>query len=99
VSLDIAVCDILEKRSGVYFSFPMELFESILKTSFLEHYERLLVFGEKKSKETGIVGSPIITSLYNMRVSVDYILTVVRLKEIKLNLEKMEKEKENITLV
>ena len=103
-NLDIAVCDLLEKRSGVYLSFPMELFESILKTSFLEHYERLLAFGEKKMKETGIIGFPITTSLYNMSVSVDYILTVVRLKEIKSNLEnkmekEKEKEKENITLV
>ena len=85
----------------------MELFESILKTRFLENYEALLAFGEKKAKETaGGVSCPITTSLYNMRVSVDYILTVVRLKEIKLTLEntmekekEKEKEKENITLV
>lgn len=95
-NLEIAICDIVERKKGVYLSSPMDLFESFLKDHYLKNYEKLLEFGEKKAKEQE--NSEIVkTNMYNMKVNIDYSLTVSRLRECKSILENMEIDKKTET--
>jgi hypothetical protein len=69
-NLDVAVCDILCKKEGVYLEF-FQHFEPFVKENFLKNYDKLVAFAEKKH---GVITSPTIftTSFYTMTVQVNY---------------------------
>lgn len=69
-NLDVAVCDILRKKEGVYLEF-FQHFEPFVKENFLKNYDKLVAFAEKKH---GIITSPttFTTSFYTMTVQVNY---------------------------
>ena len=96
-NVDIAVCDILEKKVGVYLPQPMDLFTNIVKEHFIKNYEKLMQFTEKKSSEVG--GGKgffvLTTNLYLMKIRIDYSHTIQRLKECLVEVQKNQKEKEN----
>jgi hypothetical protein len=72
-NIDIAVCDIMSKKEGMYLSF-FDLFYQNIKENFIKNYDGLIKFIDKKieatkNKETTIVSG----GFYNMTVNVDYV--------------------------
>jgi len=82
-NLDIAVCDILCRKEGVYLPF-FESFYLFIKDNFLKNYEQLLDFASKKNTEFNNAKVLLRTGFYGMHINVDYNITIERLKEIKL---------------
>jgi ubiquitin-protein ligase len=81
-NINVAICDIINKKSGVYNEF-FGNFDSFIKNNFLKNYEKILSFCEKKKLE--FTNKPVIfTSVYNMRVKIDYEKVIEKLKGTKL---------------
>jgi ubiquitin-conjugating enzyme E2 Z len=83
-NLDIAVCDIVCKKEGVYHSF-FDGFYSFVKEHFIKNYDKLLKLSKKLYEENP---SPVLikTSLYLMNITIDYEQLVNKLENSKLNL-------------
>ena len=81
-NINVAVCDIINKKNGVYNEF-FGNFDSFIKENFLKNYEKILSFCEKK-KLVFTNKSVISTSFYNMRVKIDYEKVIEKLTESKL---------------
>jgi len=76
-SLKIAVCDIVNKRSGYYCPF-FESFYPFVKENFIKNYEKMLTIAKKQVEQPM---TPIVTALYGMRVEPKYRLLVSRLED------------------
>jgi len=69
-NLRIAVCAIVSKKVGVYLPF-FELFDSVVKEQFLKNLDKFISFAELKNMD--FLSKPTITtSLYDMKVKIDY---------------------------
>ena len=82
-NLDIAVCDIITKKSGVYLPF-FDIFYPFIKENFNKNYEKMLEFAQNKIvtdyKEPKILK----TSYYSMCVNINYKKTIEKIHEAKL---------------
>jgi len=87
-NIDIAVCDIIEKKSGVFIPF-FENFYPFVKENFLKNYDKLLEFAEKKNAEFNETPNDFRTGFYSMKIKVDYNKVIERLKESKALVEIM----------
>jgi ubiquitin-conjugating enzyme E2 Z len=84
-NLNIAVCDIVNKRSGVYMDF-FESFYPFVKESFLLNYDKLLKYATKQNIKFN--DKPILsTNYYSMRLLIDYEYIINKLENCKLLLE------------
>jgi ubiquitin-conjugating enzyme E2 Z len=81
-NMDIAVCDIVCKKEGVYHSF-FDGFYSFVKEHFIKNYDKLLKLSKKLHQENP---SPVLikTSLYLMNITIDYEQLVNKLENSKL---------------
>ena len=80
-NINIAVCDIINKKKGIYIDF-FKNFDSFIKENFIKNYDKILSFCEKKNKE--FINKPIITTgVYNMRIKIDYEKVIEKLNETK----------------
>jgi hypothetical protein len=76
-NIDIAVCDIMNKKEGMLFPF-FELFYHIVEENFQKNYHDLIKFIDLKIEENKDKQSQVIMGgFYNMNVNIDY----VKLKE------------------
>ena len=68
--MDIAVCDIVCKKEGVYHEF-FNVFYPFVKEHFLKNYDKLMEFAQKIFEKNPI---PYVlkTSLYLMNITLDY---------------------------
>lgn len=80
-NLNIAVCDIIKKKPGIYIDF-FENFYPFIKENFIKNYESLLEFAEKKNKEY-LPCDISTTSFYGMKVNVDYSKLIEKIKETR----------------
>ena len=82
-NLEIAVCNIIEKKTSIYMPF-FENFYPFVKSNFLKNYDKLLEFAEKKN--TGFNSEPqnFRTRFYSMNVNVNYKKVIEKLKENKI---------------
>lgn len=81
-NINVAICDIINKKNGVYNEF-FGNFDLFIKENFLKNYENILNFCGKKKLE--FTNKPVIsTSVYNMRIKIDYEKVIEKLKETKL---------------
>ena len=87
-NIDIAVCDIVRKKSGIFLPI-FENFYPFIKENFLKNYDKLLEFAENKNKEFNLSSKDIRTGFYSMRVTIDYNNVIEKLKESKLIVEIM----------
>jgi ubiquitin-conjugating enzyme E2 Z len=85
-NIDIAICDIIEKKKSVYISF-FENFYPFVKENFIQNYDKILDFAEKKNMEFNGEVKNFRTNFYSMHVNVDYNLIINRLKQAKEALE------------
>lgn len=80
-NINIAICDIMTKKQGVYHDFFTN-FEPFIKENFIKNYDKILDFCEKKQVEFS--NKPVVTTgLYSMRIKIDYELVIEKLKENK----------------
>jgi hypothetical protein len=80
-NLDIAVCDIILKKDYIHKPF-FEYFNSYIKELFNKNYSLLLKFTEDKINNDN-KNYIIFTSLYNMRIAINYHKINDKLKQIK----------------
>ena len=82
-NINIAVCDIVRKKSGIFLPF-FDNFYPFIKENFLKNYDKLLEFAEKKNTDFQLQSKEFRTDFYTMRVTVDYNIIIEKLKEAKL---------------
>jgi len=81
-NINIAVCDIVSKKKGVYQPF-FENFYPFVKANFNKNYDKMIEFAGKQLTEKFNEPSTITTGFYNMRVTVDYNYIIDKLEETK----------------
>lgn len=85
-NLNIAVCDIVNKREEIYLHF-FEKFYPFIQETFLLNYDKLLEYAKNqknKYNDKFIVN----TSCYNMKLLIDYNYIINKLENCKVILEK-----------
>ena len=80
-NIDIAICDILVRKEGVFMPF-FENFYPFIKSNFVKNYDKLIEFVEKKNTEFQLEILNFKTGYYNMNVNADYNRLLVRLRDI-----------------
>jgi ubiquitin-protein ligase len=81
-NLDIAVCDIVTKKPGVFMPF-FEHFYPFIKDNFLKNYDKLLEFSTKKNNDYSMQVKNFKTKFYSMDINVDYNKVIEKLEEAK----------------
>ena len=79
-NLDIAVCDIVCKTSGVFMPF-FDNFYPFIKENFNKNYDKLLEFANKKNEEIKGEVKNYKTGFYQMNINVDYNKVIKKLNE------------------
>ena len=69
-NMDIAVCDIVSKKEGIYHDF-FNVFYPFVKEHFVKNYDKTLIFAQKLFVENPIPQT-LKTSLYLMNITLDY---------------------------
>ena len=85
-NLDIAVCDIIMKKPGIYIDF-FNLFYPYIKTIFNKNYNHHIEFVQNKLNENNSTSKTIVTNIYNMYVNIDYSKIIIKLNQAKHILE------------
>ena len=82
-NIDVAVCDIISKKSGVFLDF-FDNFYPYVKENFQKNYDKLLDICENKQ----LIVKPYLekTGFYGMNVNIDYIKLINKLKQCKQQL-------------
>ena len=78
-NLDIAVCDIVDKKHGVFMPF-FENFYPFVRENFNKNLDKFIAFAEKKHSELGSVATDFKTGFYSMTIRADYGVLIDRLK-------------------
>lgn len=81
-NINIAVCDIVLKKTGVYEPF-FDNFYPYVKENFNRNYDKLLEFAEKKMADVNVENKVFKTDFYNMNVCIKYRDIIVKLNESK----------------
>lgn len=86
-NLDIAVCNIIEKKESVYMGF-FDIFSPFIKENFIKNYDKFLEFAEKKNIELSNETKNFRTGFYSMNVNINYNKIIEKLKICKLLITK-----------
>lgn len=81
-NLDIAVCDIVTKKQGVFMPF-FENFYPFIKENFNKNFDNFIEFAEKKNIEFKNQTINFKTGFYGMNVNIDYNKVIEKLNETK----------------
>jgi len=81
-NLDIAVCDIVTKKPGVFMPF-FENFYPFIKENFNKNFDNFIEFAEKKNIEFKNQTINFKTGFYGMNVNIDYNKVIEKLNETK----------------
>lgn len=82
-NLEIAVCNIVEKKESVYMEF-FDIFSPFIKDNFIKNYDTFLEFAEKKNIEFSNETKNFRTGFYSMNVNINYNKMIEKLKICKL---------------
>jgi ubiquitin-conjugating enzyme E2 Z len=85
-NLDIAICDIITKKSGIYMPF-FENFYPFIKENFIKNYDKLIEFAENKHKNDFIESTILKSGYYSLCADVNYKKVIEKLKESKTFVE------------
>jgi ubiquitin-conjugating enzyme E2 Z len=85
-NLEIAVCDIVSKKKGIYQPF-FDGFYLYVKEHFIQNYEKLILFAEDKINTKYNEPTNICTGFYTMNVKIDYRYILQKLKETREKVE------------
>jgi len=81
-NLNVAICDIVMKKPGIYKSF-FDNFYPYVKKNFNQNYDKLLEFAEKKIADVNVENKFFKTEFYSMNVYIHYHNIIVKLNECK----------------
>jgi ubiquitin-conjugating enzyme E2 Z len=81
-NINIAVCDIVKKKKGVYQPF-FDNFYPFVKESFKNNYSKFIEFAQKKFIDTEVQNKILKTGFYNMNVLIDYESILYKLNDVK----------------
>ena len=81
-NIDVAVCDIVEKKESVFMPF-FENFYPFIKENFIKNYDKLLEIANKKNEEFKKTAVNFRTGYYSMNVNVDYNKVIHRIQSCK----------------
>ena len=81
-NLNVAVCDIVRKKKGVFLPF-FENFYPYVKENFDKNYDKLLEFAQKKMSDENIENKNFRTGFYNMNININYEDVILKLNEAK----------------
>ena len=81
-NIDVAVCDIVEKKTSVFMPF-FENFYPFIKEQFIKNYDKLLEIANKKNEELKNTPVNFRTGYYAMNVNVDYSKVIHRIQACK----------------
>ena len=81
-NINIAICDIIEKKEGVFLPF-FENFYPFVKENFIQNYYKLLQIANAKNDEFKNQLVNFKTGYYSMNVNVDYNKLIKRLESYK----------------
>ena len=81
-NLDIAVCDIVNQKPGVFMPF-FEPFYPFIKENFNKNIDKMLEIAEKKNVEFKSEVVNFKTAFYQMNLNIDYNKVITKLKAIK----------------
>jgi len=87
-NLDIAICDIITKKPGVYMPF-FDNFYIFVKENFLKNYHKLIEFAIEKNASHNSQLVNYKTGFYTMNINVDYNRVIEKLNEAKTIIEIM----------
>lgn len=79
-NIDIAICNIIDKKSGYYQPF-FENFYPFIKENFIKNYEKILKFSQEKANHKFKDITVVKTGFYTMNVTIDYHMQIEKLKE------------------
>jgi ubiquitin-protein ligase len=81
-NLDIAICNIMEKKKGIFMPF-FENFYPFIKEQFSKNIEKLLVISENKNQKFNKTPIVIKTKMYSINITADYSNIIERLNKLK----------------
>jgi len=81
-NIDVAVCDIVEKKVSVFMPF-FENFYPFIKENFIKNYDKLIEMANKKNEEFKNTCVNFKTGYYAMNVNVDYSKVIHRIQACK----------------
>lgn len=81
-NINIAVCDIVMKKTGIYKPF-FDIFYHYIKENFNRNYDKLLEIAEKKMADVNVENKVFKTGFYNMNIHIRYHDIIVKLNESK----------------
>jgi len=84
-NIDIAICDIINRKPGVFMPF-FEDFYPFIKENFNKNYDKLLQITEQKNEEYYKEAQSFKTVFYGMDLLIDYNKVIKKLKETKNNI-------------
>jgi ubiquitin-conjugating enzyme E2 Z len=87
-NLDIAICDIITKKPGVYMPF-FDNFYIFVKENFVKNYDKLIEFAIEKNASFKCQPVNFKTSFYTMNINVDYNRVIEKLNQAKAIIEIM----------
>jgi hypothetical protein len=80
-NIDIAICDIVDKKHGVFVPF-FENFYPFVRENFNKNFAKFIDFAEKKHKGLGSAATDFKTGFYGMAIRADYGALIDRLKSV-----------------
>lgn len=81
-NINIAICNIISKKPGVYQPF-FNNFEPFIKENFIKNYDKIVEFCKKKKIE--FHNDPLVlTCFYSMRVKIEYGKVLEKLENLKM---------------
>jgi hypothetical protein len=81
-NLNVAVCDIVIKKQGIFLPF-FENFYPYIKENFNKNYDKLLEFSQKKMADERVENKNFKTGIYNMNVNIIYEVIILKLNKAK----------------
>ena len=88
-NFNVAICDIVNKKQGIYMEF-FDYFYIYIKEHFIKNYDKLLAFVENKIKHSTEEYKILKTSYYSMNVKINYFELIEKLKLCKKNINKIQ---------
>jgi ubiquitin-conjugating enzyme E2 Z len=84
-NLNVAVCDIVNKKKGIYIKF-FDYFYPYVKEHFIKNSDKILNFIENKIKTNSEEYKILKTSYYSMIVKINYLELIEKFKKCKQNI-------------
>lgn len=85
-NLNVAVCDILMKKRGIYQPF-FDKFYGTAKELFKTNYDKLMAFAESKKNGKFATCEEVSTKIYDMNIFIDYAHVILKLEISKQKLD------------